>query len=246
MNNHHFFRYVTGNSKIHLMSSKYKTLWLLLSLAMICFVNQYIYAAFVSIFLLYMMIMSKIDIKTYIENVLVLWPLYIIVLILSYVITFNVFVSVLLFIKIILIVLLLLIYTFTTSLSEIAWGFECLFEKLKKIKIPVSKISLRIALIIKFISTLFEQLKTIRKSMAYRGISYGEKGISTTRRMFMPVVRLSYKLSLRTISTMKLRFYGASKQRTNYHENKVTKFDKIILVISIILLYLVLWMGWII
>jgi energy-coupling factor transporter transmembrane protein EcfT len=43
---------------------------------------------------------------------------------------------------------------------------------------------------------------------------------------------------------MKLRFYGNSKRRTNYHENKVTKFDKVLVIIPIILMYIVIWLGW--
>ena len=42
---------------------------------------------------------------------------------------------------------------------------------------------------------------------------------------------------------MKLRFYGASKKRTNYHEYKVTKFDKILIFINIVLIYAIVWIG---
>ena len=198
----------------------------------------------VSAFLVYMLVESRIDINTYLKNLTLLWPLYIFVMLITYLMTFNVISSVLITIKIFLLILLFLIYTFTTSLSEIAWGFECLFEGLKKIKIPVSKISLRIALVIKFISTLFEQLKNVRKSMAYRGISYSKNDFTVTRKMFIPVIRVSYKLSRSTISAMKLRFYGASNKRTNYHENKVTSFDKLVIVINIIILYIVAWIRW--
>ena len=46
---------------------------------------------------------------------------------------------------------------------------------------------------IKFISTLFEQFKTIRKSMAYRGIPYNSGNIiKSFKLMFMPAIRLSY------------------------------------------------------
>ena len=243
MNNTHFLRYVTGSSKVHLMNSKYKTAFVLLCILTIIFVNNYSSASLIGSLLFAMAIFSKVGIKKYLSNILVVWPIYILVFVLTYLVTFNLDCSIVVFLKTILFMLLLLIYTFTTSLSEIAWGFECLFSGLKKLKIPVTKISLRIAFFIKFISTLFEQFKTVRKSMAYRGISYSEPPIKTTSKMFMPVVRLSYKLSVRTIKTMKLRFYGASKKRTNYHENKVTNFDKIIVFVNLVVMYGVLWLG---
>jgi len=244
MNNHHFFRYITGDSKIHLMNSKFKTIWLLLTLIATLLIHDYAALAIVSAFLIYAAIESKIDIDTYFKNITLVWPIYIITMLISYLVTFNVLSSALITTKVMLLVLLFLIYTFTTSLSEIAWGFECLFERLKKIKVPVSKISLRIALVIKFISTLFEQLKNVRKSMAYRGIAYSKNDLTIARKMFMPVIRLSYKLSKRTISAMKLRFYGASTKRTNYHENKVTGFDRFIIVMNAIILYVVAWIRW--
>ena len=223
------FRYITGNSKIHKMSSKYKILWFLLSIIVLCILHDPISIALFSILTFYMVFETKISINHYINNILVIWPVYIIALLIGFIVSFNIIVAILVFYKLIMFIILFLILTFTTSLSEIAWGFECLFEKLKKIKVPVSKIALKIALYIKFISTLFEQRRTIRKSMAYRGIPYNKKYYKTFKNMIIPIITLSYKSSRRMIAAMKLRFYGYSNKRTNYHENKVTKFDKCII-----------------
>ncbi len=80
--------------------------------------------------------------------------------------------------------------------------------------------------------------------MAYRGVAYKKNKIMAFKKMTIPIIRLSYKLSSRTIAAMKLRFYGSSKKRTNYHENKVTKFDKTLILFDIVLLYVVIWLGW--
>ena len=140
--------------------------------------------------------------------------------------------------------ILFIIITFTTSLSEIAWGFECLLEKLKKIKVPVTKIALRVAFSIKFLAMFFEQIKTIRKSMAYRGIPYKKGIVSSFTKMIIPSARLSYNLSKRTIVAMKLRFYGYAEKRTNYHENKKTNFDTALIVCNLVFVYIILWLGW--
>ena len=246
MNNTPYFKYITGTSKVHMMNSKMKILCFLLSIINICIIKDYISLLLFLIFLLFVILNSKIKLFYYLENLIVLFPIYIIIFILTQIITLDLFVSLLIAIKVIYIIILFIILTFTTSLSEVAWGFECLFEKLKKIGIPVTKIALRIAFSIKFISILFEQIKSIRKSMAYRGIPYKKGLISSFSKMFLPAVRLSYKLSSRTIIAMKLRFYGYSKKRTNYHENKKTNFDKFLIICNGVLLYLIIWLGWVV
>ena len=244
-NKYPFFRYKPGSSKIHNLNSKMKIAWFLLSFLITLIINDYISALLFLFLILYIIKESKITIKAYINNLFVLWPLYIFGFIICFLITFNIFFSFLIIIKLLFIVILFLIITFTTSLSEIAWGFESLFSPLKKINVPVTKIALRIALSLKFISTVFEQSKEIRKSMAYRGVSYTNNKIQTFNKMFMPTILLSYKLSRRMMSAMKIRFYGSLKTRSNYHENKVTKLDKGLIWINIIFIYVTIWLGWI-
>lgn len=243
-NNYPFFRYIDGNSLIHSMNSKRKILWLLLSFLIILLIRDYVSLSIFSLLLLFVAYLSKIKPRAYISNLLLIWPLYLIFLIITYVVSFNVWLSIMICIKIMLIIFLLLIITFTTSLSEIAWGFECLFFFLNKYKIPVSKISLKIALTIKFIESLFVQYKNVRKSMAYRGVSYSTNKLITFKKMIIPAVSLSYKLSKRKKAAMKLRFYGMSKERTNYHEYKGSKLDVSLIVLDLILIYFTLYMGW--
>ena len=161
--NYGFFKYITGDSKIHKMNSKMKIICFLLSIVLSVLVNDYISLAVVACYYLFIVFSTKINIKIYIKNLLLLWPIYLLLYILAVLLTFNGILSLLIILKFILIILSFLILTCTTSLSEIAWGFECLLIKLKKIKVPVSKISLRIAFSIKFISTLFEQYKNVKK-----------------------------------------------------------------------------------
>lgn len=244
MNKYPFFKYVTGDSKMHVMNSKMKIIWFLIMLLCTLIFRDYVSVIILTLLFILFMGSSKISLKAYLSNIFLIWPIYIITFIICYLVTSNILLSILIVIKIIMLVLLFLILTFTTSLSEIAWGFECVFIKLKKIGVPVSKISLKIAMNIKFVSTLFEKFKEVRKSMAYRGIPYKKGSLKAFRKMIVPVFSLSYKLSRRMGKAMKLRFYGSSKKRTNYHENKTTKFDKILVISSFVFLYIVIWLGW--
>lgn len=244
MNNYSFFKYITGDSKIHLLNSKYKIILLIINILSILLIRNYNSIMVMFCYLLVICLLSRIGLNKYIDNILVLWPVYIIVGAMIYLITFNYLYAILFVIKIVFIILVLLILTNTTSLSEIAWGIECLFSKLKKIKFPVSKMALRIAMDIKFIATMFEQSQQIRKSMAYRGIPYNSRSLLAVKKMTVPVISLSYNLSRRMAKIMKLRFYGSSNQRTNYHDNKPTKNDKLLVFVSLVIFYAILWLGW--
>ncbi len=239
-----FFKFISGSSKIHIMNSKMKIIWFLLCILISLLLRDFITLSIFLLYLLFIMKESDIPLNAYISNLFILWPLFTSIFMIALFLTFDFTNAFYLVLKIIFIILIFLILTFTTSLSEIAWGFDCTFTKLKKIGIPVSKWSLKVAMGIKFISTLFEQFKAVRKSMAYRGVSYKKNGFKAAKNMFIPVIKLSYKLSTRMISAMKMRFYGNSRERTNYHENKVTKFDKYIVLASVVIIYISLYLGW--
>lgn len=243
-NDYHLFRYVPVSSKTHLMNSKMKTIWFLLTLLSLVIIRDYVSLLCFLFFLFVIMYYSKISFINYLRGIYTLWPVYIAGFIITFLISLNVSFAFLTSIKLIFIILLFLIMTSTTSLSEIAWGLECTFNGLKKIKVPVSRISLRIAMDIKFISLIYDESKEIRKSMAYRGIPYKKGSLKSFKKMIVPVISISYKNSRRMVKIMRLRFYGNSKRRTNYHENKVTAFDKVLVVVPIVLLYVVIWLGW--
>ena len=183
-NNYHILMYMNEDSKIHRMNSKMKILCFLLSLLISIISIDYISVLLYYAFIYFIMFKSNIKLNYYLYSLFIIWPVYIVIFLFSYFISSSVLLSLLFVLKFILIILSFVILTGTTSLSEIAWGFECLFEKLKKIKIPVSKIALKIAMLIKFVSTLFNQGKQIRKSMAYRGIPLSESKIKVLFKMF--------------------------------------------------------------
>lgn len=187
------------------------------------------------------MLNTKISLKYYVIDILNAWFLYLLTFLITYIFTFDLKLSMFMSLKVIMLILVFVIFTFTTSLSEIAWGNECLFQKFKKIGVPVTKISLKIAMILKFLSTLFEEKKAVRKSMVYRGVPTNKISLKYT-------INPSLLLSLRHVKTvenaMKVRFYGKAKRRTNYHDYKVTKFDKVNVFISMVLIYVIIYVGW--
>ena len=244
MNNIPYFRYITGDSKVHKMNSKMKMLWFLLSIFDILLMRDNISLLLFLLLIFFVIFNTKINLYYYFKNIFIIFPAYVLLFIIVYILCLNLSLSLFITIKFICIIILFIVITFTTSLSEIAWGFECLFEKLKKVNIPVTKIALRLAFSIKFLGMFSEQIKTIGKSMAYRGVPYKKGIISSFTKMIIPSARLSYNLSKRTIVAMKLRFYGYGTKRTNYHENKKTNFDTALIAFNLIFIYVILWLGW--
>lgn len=246
MNNKYtFFKYVFNDSKIHTMNSKTKISIIFLLLISSILLVDYVSLICLLLFLIYLSYKSKISYINYLKNEFIVWPFYLFVFIISLVLSYDISISLICVLKFILIIKTLLILTATTSLSEIAWGIEGVLKPLKKIKISVSNFSLKIALGIKLISTLFDQTKEVRKSMAYRGLPYNNNPISTFKKIFVPALTLSIKHILNVKTAMKLKFYGSTKKRTNYREFKKTKFDNILFIISLILLYLTIYFGFV-
>ena len=75
-NKYPFFRYVPSSSKVHLMNSKMKIIWFLLTLISLLLINDLVSLGILSAFLLIIIGLSKIDVRAYVSNALLVWPLY--------------------------------------------------------------------------------------------------------------------------------------------------------------------------
>ena len=93
------------------------------------------------------------------------------------------------------------------------------------------------------ISVLFDKIRSVKKSMAYRGINNRRGIIYNFNNVFIPALTLSFRHVINIKNAMRLRFYGSKKMRTNYHEYKKGKMDKYIIILLILLLYLTIDLG---
>lgn len=131
----------------------------LLTLISLLLINDLVSLGILSSFLLIIIGLSKIDIRAYVSNALLVWPLYLTLFIIFLCIFLNPITALIWTLKLFLIIILFLILTFTTSLSEIAWGFECAFACLKKLIFRFLKHHLKLRWILSLFQLFLKNLK---------------------------------------------------------------------------------------
>lgn len=136
-----------------------------------------------------------------------------------------------------LVVLSTTILTLTTSSNDVASSFGKLLSPLRYIGVPVNKISLSLALALRFIPTIIEEGDKIMKSQASRGVDYYESKLSkkflSIKTMIIPMFILTLRRADSLAEAMSVRQYDINSKRTSLKENKITYMDLILLFIHI-------------
>ena len=146
--------------------------------------------------------------------------------------------------KIILGVLYSMIFIFTTTFKEITGKLESLLSPFKIFKLPIKQMSLSLSLALKFIPLIFNQAEKILKSQASRGIDFKHSNLKgkvlAISSMLLPMFILSLKRADDIVDCLEVRSYDINKK------NKINKwhlFDKIMLLVHLLLLIIIYWKG---
>ena len=217
-------RYFPVKSKMHDMDPFAKMLSTLIFIITLLITNNITVMLLMIIVCLIMMLRSNVPFSLYFKGVSNLSPLILIVLVVT--LLFNVWAIFILFIvlKIVLIILYTSILTFTSTPTEITYGFQKVLAPLKLLGIPTSKVALKLTMAIRYIPILFEQGQRIIKTQASRGIDFVnskfERKIFAFFSMLGPLFRLANMKSKDLERAMELRMYTVYNKRTSYR----TKF----------------------
>lgn len=118
------------------------------------------------------------------------------------------------------------ILTLTTSPNELTDGFESLMSPLKKLKVPVSEISLMISISLRFIPTLLDEADKIIKAQKSRGVDFESGNLINRIKNIIPILVPLFINSFRRADdlaiAMESRCYIGSENRFKY---KVLKFS---------------------
>lgn len=135
------------------------------------------------------------------------------------------------------------ILTLTTSPSELTDGFEYLMNPLKKLKVPVSEVSLMISISLRFIPTLLDEADKIIKAQKSRGVDFEEGNLINRIKNIIPILVPLFINSFRRADdlaiAMESRCYMGTGNRFKF---KILKFiykdyiSMVIFTLSIILI----------
>ncbi len=151
------------------------------------------------------------------------------------------------FLRVVIVVLLSSMLTFSTSSTDLNNGMESVLSPLKVIKVPVSEISMMLALTLRFIPTLLQETNKIMKAQASRGVDFKESNIKQKAMqivsLLVPMFVISFSRAEDLANAMESRGYVIGAPRTKYDEMKLRFLDFMTLIILISVLALFIYIN---
>lgn len=132
------------------------------------------------------------------------------------------------------------LYLLTATPEEITSGMESLMQPLKRLKLPITEITLTLTLSLRFIPLVLEEIQNLVRSVMTRAINWKKLGFKGTVKVWMIVgERLFGNLFLRSeqmANAMVVRgFTSPNTHRVKWHDLKLHKADW--LAIGILILF---------
>lgn len=244
MNKHKINGYINKDSIIHKVNPIIKILLLILNVIVILNVSNIVSYIILYIYLVCVMILSKINIKYYLRNILTMKIFILFILIINFIFGYSIIESARIILNVIYIVICSSIISYTTSTLSINYALEKIFGVFNFI-IPSRYIALTIGLSIRFIPIITMEAERITNSISLRGVEYSSiRGkITTISYLFIPLIYLSIKRSEVLASVMEVRLYNTNVKRTYYMYDKLRSKDYVILILNIIILSVTMLFG---
>ena len=217
-------RYFPIKSKMHNMHPLAKMLCTTIFIIMLLISNDSAIILIMFVINLIMMLRSNVPIRLYFSTITSISIPLAIYLIISLLISQNYILILHIFLKIIMIFLYTSILTFTSTPTEITYGFQLLLSPLKLFGVQTSKLALKMTMAIRYIPILMEQKEKINKTAASRGIDQANSNLFEKAKGFIiliePLFRLASRRSKELLISMQVRMYTVYNKRTNLRNKK--------------------------
>ncbi len=250
MNNLTFGRYSPFNTCVHRLDPRNKIFMMLLLMVSIflkvdSWSTTLILTGFIFLFLVIVMIISKIRFLDLFKSLSTMWFLIIILMVIyvfipnpsynpnhiafyigTYGVNYDAFYqSGYIIFRLILMVMITMILTSTTSPMDLTYALEWYMTPLKLVKFPAHIVAMTLSIALRFIPTLLDETQRIMKAQASRGVDFNRGGlfkrvgaiISLIIPLFVSAISRSEELS----NAMEARGYDPYAKRSRY---RVLKF----------------------
>ena len=247
MFNLNYGKYIAEDSSIHNLNPAVKIIAMILLIITICFLDSLNELLIVALFLILLLLSSKISIIRYLKVLRFILPLLTFLFIINHFTKVPIEKTILIAGSLIIMALSSALLTFTTKSVDIARGLEKTFAFLKPLKVPVSDYAFIISLALRFIPTTIESMNKIYKSQAARGLDFKYQSVLGKIKLLPTIMLPSFSLSLKRAEdlaeVLELRYYNLYPAKTTIFDNKYSKKDIFYLFIHVILLIIgvVLW-----
>ena len=166
-----FSRYYNVYSIIHSMNPLCKILGFWIFIIMVVMGSNIRVMCCLSLILLFIIALSNVSLFNYIRPIYCMRLLFVFIFIINILFGVSVYSSFIMICRICLVIMYSSVLLFTTTTNEIAYGFSSLLRPFSFFGIPVTRVSMAIALFFNFVPSLFFEYNRIIKSQTSRGFN---------------------------------------------------------------------------
>ena len=261
MDNITFGRYSPYSTFVHKVDARTKIFLLVTLMVMIFFKfslwsTAIIFSALYLVLFIVLMLISKVSLLDLFKSLKSMWFL-LIFLVVIYIFLPNpnysdriafylwnygvhwdaIYQSIYIFLRLIIILMMTMILTSTTKPMDLTYGFEWYMTPLKVIRFPVHEIAMILSITLRFIPTLLEETKRIKKAQESRGADFDGwnifKKVGQIVSLIIPLFVSAIDRSEELSNAMEVKGYDPRGKRTRYH---ILKFGIRDLISSILVL----------
>ena len=249
MDNLTFGRYSPFDTCVHRLDPRVKIMMMILLLVSIflkvsTWSTTLILTGFLLLFLITVMVISKVSFIKLFKSLSAMWFLIILLLVIyvfipnptynpdhiafyigSYGINYDAFYqSGYIILRLIMMVMITMLLTSTTKPMDLTYAFEWYMNPLKVIKFPVHIIAMTLSIALRFIPTILDETQRIMKAQSSRGVDFNRGGLFKRIRsllalivpLFVSAISRSEELS----NAMEARGYDPYAKRSRYRKLK--------------------------
>ena len=249
-----FGQYYPKNSFVHNMDARIKLVLCLLFMVGIFFVQSYVGFALVTVFLMVVILASKVPLKSILKSVKGIVVLLILTAMLNIFFTKsgNVLVSWWIFtitdegliyaskmlLRLVYLVIGSSVLTLTTTPVDLTHAIERLLAPLKVIKFPVHDLALIMSLTLSFIPSLIDETDRIIRAQKARGADFDTGNLFQRAKAFVPILIPllvgGFRRAEELANAMNSRCYEGATNRTQMRVMKLSWRDLVASIICII------------
>jgi len=252
-------QYYPGYSVIHRLDTRLKLILVLAFMVSVFLVSDFIGYAFVFIFLMTIISISKVPLRFILRG---LKPIFIIIAITFFLNLFmtrgdvvlelgalsitrqGIYTACYMALRIIFLILGASLLTFTTKPVKLTDGIESLLKPAKRFGVPAHELAMMMTIALRFIPTLLEETDKIMKAQQARGADFETGSIFRRAKalipIFIPLIVGAFRMAADLAMAMEARCYRGGEGRTKLHVFVWKRRDTLAVIIFCLFVALIL------
>ncbi len=252
-----FGQYVETDSVIHRLDPRVKILLLIINIIFIFIAKNIFSLLFIALFVLMIMIFSKVPVKMYFKNLKAILPIIIFTVIINLfygrggsvvfkwwkitLTTGGIYNSMYLALRIFLLITISSVLTYTTTPNDLTDAIERLFSPLGAIglKNAIHTLAMMMTIALRFIPTLVEETQKIMNAQKARGVDFEggklKEKIGALIPILIPLLISSVRRAYELAEAMECRCYNGCEGRERMKQLKISAKDVISFIFSAVI-----------